>query len=242
VRPVRLLAAVAAGAVLWIAPAPEGLAPQAWRLFAIFAATILAILLDALPLLTAALLGLGTAVVTRVLTPADAYEGFHQSTILLIAAAFLISRSVLTSGLGRRIGLHVVARLGATTLGLGYSLFVTDALIAPAFPSNTARSGVLYPLALSLAANGDSRPDDGTASRMGAYLMLCGVTSFSISSGLWLTAMVANPVGAELARAHGVEIGFGSWLATAIVPSLVALAALPWLVFRLKPPEVKRTP
>ena len=238
----RLAIAVLGGAGLWLVPVPAGLAPAGWHRFAIFAATILAILLEALPILTAALLGLGTAVLTRVLAPADAYEGFHQGVILLIAAAFLIARSVITSGLGRRIGHLVVARFGSTTLGLGYSLFVTDALIAAAFPSNTARSGVLYPLALSLATNGASRPDDGTANRMGSYLMLCGITSLSISSGLWLTAMAANPLGAELARARGVDVGFASWLATAIVPSLVALAALPWVVYRLKRPEVERTP
>jgi len=54
--------------------------------------------------------------------------------------------------------------------------------------------------------------------------------------------MAANPLGAELARARGVDVGFASWLATAIVPSLVALAALPWVVYRLKRPEVERTP
>ncbi|HTO69104.1 MAG TPA: DASS family sodium-coupled anion symporter [Myxococcota bacterium] len=241
-RAARLAASLVAGAALWLTPPPAGLAPEPWRLFAVFAATILAILLDALPILTAALLGLATAVLTRVLAPADAYEGFRQGPILLIVAAFLIARSVLKSGLGARIGHWVVARFGSTTLGLGYSLFLIDALIAPAFPSNTARSGALYPLALSLAANGDSRPDDGTANRMGSYFMLCGITSISVSSGLWLTAMVANPVGAELARARGVDVTFASWLATSIVPSLVALALLPWFVYRLKPPEVTRTP
>ena len=168
--------------------------------------------------------------------------GFNQGVLLLIVAAFLIARCVIKSGLGQRIGYLVVARFGSTTLGLGYSLFLTDALIASAFPSNTARSGVLYPLALSLAVDGESRPDDGTANRMGGYLMLCGITSLSISSGLWLTAMAANPVGAEMVRARGVDITFGSWLATSIVPALVALLAMPWVLYRLERPEVQHTP
>jgi DASS family divalent anion:Na+ symporter len=238
----RLAICLLAGAALWFAPAPEGLEPRAWRLFALFAATILAILLEALPILTASLVALSLAVLTGVLSPSEAYEGFRQPVLLLIVAAFLIARSVITSGLGRRIGHFVVSRFGATTLGLGYSLFLTDALIAVAFPSNTARSGVLYPLALSLAVDGGSKPEDGTAKRMGAYLMLCGITSLSISSGLWFTAMAANPLGAVMARERGVEIGFASWLATSIVPSLLALAMLPWVVYRLHRPEIERTP
>jgi divalent anion:Na+ symporter, DASS family len=32
---------------------------------------------------------------------------------------------------------------GRSSLGLAYSIVITDALIAPAFPSNTARGGVI---------------------------------------------------------------------------------------------------
>ena len=71
---------------------------------------------------------------------------------------------------------------GRSTLGLGYSIFLLDAVIAPAFPSDTARSGVLYPLALSLAEGGGSRPDEATRKKMGAYLMFCAMATFSLSS------------------------------------------------------------
>jgi NAD(P)-dependent dehydrogenase (short-subunit alcohol dehydrogenase family) len=65
--------------------------------------------------------------------------------------AFLVARAVVKCGLGERIGHAVVSRFGRSTLGLSYSLFLVDAVIAPAFPSNTARSGVIYSLAASLA-------------------------------------------------------------------------------------------
>jgi DASS family divalent anion:Na+ symporter len=85
-----------------------------------------------------------------------------------------------------------VSRFGSTTLGLGYSVFVTDALIASAFPSNTARSGVLYPLAFSLAEAAGAKPGDDSRRRVGTFLMFSGVVSLSLSSALWLTAMAAN--------------------------------------------------
>ncbi|MDE5206000.1 anion permease [Citrobacter amalonaticus] len=37
------------GAVIWFIPVPEGLTPAAWHMFAIFAATIAAILTQPLP-------------------------------------------------------------------------------------------------------------------------------------------------------------------------------------------------
>ena len=59
-----------------------------------------------------------------------------------------MARAVVKCGLGARLGNLAVTVFGRSTLGLGYSVFLVDGLIAPAFPSNTARSGVLYPLTL----------------------------------------------------------------------------------------------
>ena len=78
--------------------------------------------------------------------------------------------------------------------------------------------------------------------RVAAFLMFAGIASLTLSSALWFTAMAANPLGAEIARGHGLEIGFGSWLVAASVPTLVAMATLPWLLFRLIRPEVSATP
>ena len=58
----------------------------------------------------------------------------------------------------------------------------------------------------------------------------------------WLTAMVANPLGAEIARPFGVDIGFGSWLVAASVPTLTAMLVLPLLLYKLVAPEVTATP
>ena len=130
---------------------PEGLTAQAWHLFAIFAATIVSVIVGAFPILTASVLAVAVAVLSRVLPPAKAYAGFANGTILLIVVAFLVARAIVKCGLGQRLGHLVVTLFGKSTLGLGYSIFFLDAVIAPAFPSDTARSGVLYPLVLSLA-------------------------------------------------------------------------------------------
>ena len=227
---------------LWLVPAPEGLTPQAWRLFAIFASTIAAVVVSALPILTASMLAVAIAVLTNTLPASDAYSGFANGTILLIVVAFLVARAVITSGLGKRIGFAVVSVFGRSTLGLAYSLFVVDAVIAPAFPSNTARSGVLYPLAFSLAEAAGAKPTDPSRRRLGAFLMFSGLASLSISSGLWLTAMAANPLGAEIAKASGVTISFGSWVIAACVPAIAAIVLLPLILYKLIRPEVTSTP
>jgi divalent anion:Na+ symporter, DASS family len=233
--------AVLVAAIWWTTP-PEGLTLQAWRLFAVFAGAIVAVVVGALPILTASVLAAAMAVLTRLLPAADAYAGFGNGTILLIVVAFLVADAVVTCGLGTRAGHLIVSRFGKSTLGLSYSIFALDAIIAPAFPSNTARSGVLYPLAASLASAAGATPDRPDRRRLGAFLMFSGAASLSVSSALWLTAMAANPLGTEIARGAGVEIGFGRWLIASSVPTLCAMFVLPLLLYRVIQPEVTATP
>lgn len=229
------------GIIVWFIPPPEGLSVQAWHLFAIFITSILAVIVNAMPILVAAVLAVAVSIFTGTLEPAEAYSGFSKDFILLIVTAFLIAHGVVKSGLGRRIAYLLISRFGKTTLGLGYSMAVTDALIAPAFPSNTARSGVLYPIIFSLSVGSGSRAGE-TRRKVGAYLMMNGIAGLTISSALWLTAMAANPAGAAIALDMGIEITFSSWLIASSVPSLAALAAVPYLLYRIFPPDLKHTP
>ena len=147
---VARLATLAVAAGIWFAPVPDGLTAPAWHLFAIFAAAILSVIVGAFPILTASVLAVAAAVLSGTVSAGDAYAGFANATILLIVVAFLVARAVVKSGLGQRLGYRAISLFGRSTLGLSYSIFVVDAVIAPAFPSNTARSGVLFPLGMSL--------------------------------------------------------------------------------------------
>src|ERR1044071_1316519 len=210
---------------IWFAPIPAGLTREAWHLFAVFAAAIFSVIVNAFPLLTASLLAVGTVVLTGTVDPAKAFAGLANSSVLLVIVAFLVAHAVVKSGLGRRISRLVVSVFGRSTIGLGYSIFLTDALIAPAFPSNTSRGGVLYPIILSLAQSAGSTPEKTRC--MGGYLIFCGMASLSVSSALWLTATSANPIGVSLAAQSGLKINFGSWLLAASVPAVATILMLP---------------
>ena len=228
--------------VLWMMPPPLEIDPKAWKLFAIFSATILSILLNLLPIIAASIIALAVSVLSGIVESSKAYAGFSESFILLIVAAFLVSHAVHKSGLGKRLSLHMIKRFGKSTLGLGYSVILTDLLIAPAFPSNTARSGVLYPLVYGLAHDCGSKVGDGTHKKVGSYLMMTSMAGLTVSSALWLTAMAVNPVGAKIAETIGVHITFSSWLMASVVPTLIAFMAIPWVLYRIYPPELTFTP
>jgi DASS family divalent anion:Na+ symporter len=227
---------------IWFVPVPAGLTLPAWHLFAIFIGAIASVLVGAFPLLTSTMLAVAAVVLTGTLSPVQAFAGFANASVLLVVIAFLVAQAIVKSGLGRRISLFMVGRFGRSPLGIAYSIVLTDALIAPAFPSNTARAGVLYPVVLSVAQGSGSHADDPESRRLGGYLMFCGMASLAVSSALWMTATSANPIGIQIAQHFGLHIGFGQWLVTASAPALTAILAIPLLLSRAFPPGVRDTP
>jgi len=227
---------------IWFYPVPSGLTAPAWHLFAIFAAAIISVLLGAFPLLTDSMLAVGAVVLTGTITPAQAYSGFANASVLLVVVAFIVAQAVVKSGLGQRISLFMVSLFGGSSLGLAYSIVLTDAAIAPAFPSNTARGGVLFPIVLSVAKGAGSKPEDSEGRRLGGYLMFCAMASLAVSSALWMTATSCNPIGVQIAEKAGLKIGFGKWFLASSVPSLLAILTLPLLVAKLFPPRAGATP
>src|SRR5580765_5111387 len=227
---------------IWFFPVPAGLTAPAWHLFAVFAAAIASVLIGAFALLTASMLAVGAIVLTGTIKPEQAYSGFANSSVLLVVIAFIVAQAVVKSGLGRRISLFMVSRFGGSSLGLAYSIVLTDAAIAPAFPSNTARGGVLFPIVLSVVTGAGSKPEEPEGRRLGGYLMFCGMASLALSSALWMTATSCNPIAVQIVQKAGLKIDFAKWLLASAVPSLVALGLLPLIVAKIFPPGVGKTP
>jgi len=213
------------------------------HLFAIFVATVVGIILKPLPMGAVALTGICATALSGTLSINNALSGFGNRVIWLIVLAFFISRGFIKTGLGARIAYLFLALLGRRSLGLGYGLVATDLVLAPAIPSNTARAGgVVYPILRSVAEAYESRPDDGTARRIGAFLTVAAFQGTVITSAMFLTAMAANPLAAELAAAQGVEVTWAGWAVAALIPGVLSLILIPWVIYRLFPPEVRETP
>lgn len=242
-RAAALGACVALGVLVALAGPPAGVRPDAWRLFAIFAAVIVSFVLRPVGMAETALLGLLAAALTRVMTFQEVMAGYGDHTIWLVVAAFLLAGAVIDTGLGRRIALTIVVRLGRTTLGLAYALCAADFVLAPFVPSNTARGGgILAPIMDALARVLGSRSEGTPAERRraGEFLSIVGGNATVVTSAAFLTSMAANPVAAKAAHdVLGVDLTWSRWALGAIVPTLVSLALLPLIVWRLRPPTLR---
>ncbi|MEW5957761.1 MAG: anion permease [Chloroflexota bacterium] len=231
------------GLIIWFSPAPVGVEIAAWHLLAIFVATIVGIIVKPLPMGAVAMIGIALTALTGTLAIKDALSGFANDVIWLIVVAFFISRGFIKTGLGARIAYLFMQALGKKSLGVAYGLIGADLVLSPAIPSNTARGGgVIYPVLASIAKAYGSEPDETTARRIGAFLTKASFQGIVITSAMFLTAMAANPLAAKLAGEQGVEITWGSWAVAAIVPGLLSLLLIPYLIYKIYPPEIKETP
>lgn len=236
---------VIVGVILWLlTPMKPAAVPVAgWHMFALFVGTIIACITRPLPIGGVSILAFALTVLTGTLPMDKAILGFGNSSIWMIAMAFFIARGFIKTGLGRRIALNFVRLFGKKTLGLAYSLIGVDLIMAPATPSNTARAGgVLYPIIKSLAQSFGSDPKDGTGRKIGSFLVFAEYHGDMITAAMFMTAMAANPLVQTLAKSSGVNISWGGWFLAALVPGIISLIVVPWLIYKMYPPEIKETP
>jgi DASS family divalent anion:Na+ symporter len=229
--------------ILWTLPPLEGLTVQSWHLFIIFITTIFAIIAKPLPMGAVAILGVAFCAATNTLTIDQCLSTFSSSIVWLVVAAFFLARGFTKTGLGMRLAYFFLSLLGKSSLGIAYGFVLTELILSPLIPSSTARGGgIIYPIVTALAAEQGSHPNQDTARQLGAFLIKVCFQVNMITSDMFITGMVGNPLIASLATSAGVTLDWNTWAVAMLVPGLVNLAVLPWALFKIYPPTQKHFP
>jgi len=238
---------LALGFGVLLIPTPSGLTATAWHYFALFAAVIAALITEPLPGAAVGFMGVTIAAALCLVgkTPGEATKwalsGFSNDAVWLIFAANMFALGYEMTGLGRRIALVLVKRLGRHTLGLGYAIALADLCLAPVMPSNTARSGgTVYPIVKNIPPLYGSLPNSHPR-RIGSYLIWTGFATTCVTSSMFLTALAPNLLAVEIARkvAH-VDISWGMWALGFLPVGILLFSTAPLLSYLLYRPEIKR--
>ena len=230
---------VLAGLLLWLLGPPEGLDTHAYHLFVVFLTVIASLMVRAVPMATSVLAGLAFVVMAGILPLKSALMGYSDTTTWLVVIAFLIAGVVIETGLGRRISLLCISALGHTITGLGYALCLSELILGPVVPSNTARGGgILAPIVDSMSRTLGSSPTN-YPEKAGRYLHLVGAHANLITAAMFLTGMAANPLVSKAALdIFQIQFDWLTWAKGGIVPGLIGLAGLPLLMRYLSPPTI----
>lgn len=232
--------------VLVLIPVPQGLQQHSWWYFAMFAAVIVGVIMEPIPAAAIGLIGVTFAAVMRYVNAnasqslSWALSGFSNSVVWLIFAAFVFSIGYSKTGLGRRIALWLVQKLGSNTLGLGYAITVADLVLAPGTPSNTARSaGTIYPVISNIPALYGSAPGE-TARKIGSYIMWTAFAATCVTSSMFITSLAPNAAALQFVKtATKLDVSWTQWFIGFLPIGIVLLVLTPLLVYWLYPPEIK---
>lgn len=176
--------------------------------------------------------------------PADeirwALAGFSNSTVWLIFIAFMFALGYEKTGLGKRISLVLIKKLGKRTLGLGYAVALADLALAPFMPSNTARSGgTIFPIIKNIPALYGSTPDHEPR-KIGGYLMWVALATTCVTSTMFLTGLAPNLLAVSLVeKTVGIKFAWMEWFMAFAPVGIGLFLAVPWLTYVLYPPTQK---
>ncbi|WP_455939972.1 DASS family sodium-coupled anion symporter [Helicobacter fennelliae] len=252
---IKLFVPIVIGLVMFALPTPEGLSVNAWLYASIFVALIIALILEPVPPALIGVVAITIAVLCKVgpagsgnvehtIKASEAIKwglsGFSNNVVWLIFVAFSIGLGFSKTGLGQRIALYLVKKLGKSTLGIGYAIAFADGILAPFIPSNAARSGgTLYPVVTSIANMFQSTPEKDPK-KIGSYLIWTGLATCCVSSSIFLTGQAPNPLALSLLGKQGIEsVDWLGWFIAFAPVGLILFLLTPLLVYFIYPPEIK---
>jgi L-tartrate/succinate antiporter len=116
---------------------------------------------------------------------------------------------------------------------------LAEVALAPFTPSNTARSaGTIFPVIRNVPPLYGSEPGP-TARRIGAYVMWVAFAATAVTSSMFVTALAPNLLAVGMVeKAIARRITMSEWVVGFLPMALVLVASVPWLVYKVYPPEI----
>jgi len=156
---------------------------------------------ELLPIAVTSVLACVAMAVAGILPPADAFAGFGNDIVFMLAGMMIVGASLFETGAAGVIGGRIVALVGKNERGF-LAAFIVFSIPFSAFLSNTATASILLPVVASaVAASG------GKLTRKNTY-MTVGIACVA-GGGLTLVSSTPQLIAQGLLREGGYEtIGF----------------------------------
>lgn len=249
-----LIAGILVGLAIWFTPMPAGMTVVQHKLLTIFGGAIIVWITIGVnfavsTLITTSLLYFWVGNLTGqvkdgvlIRNPEFAMSAFNSAALWLLVTGFVISIAMTKTGVAKRLSLHMIRCLGRTPFGAIMASMLTNFIIAPLTPANTARSAAMLPIIEGIAESYHAEPGK---SNFGRALALSAAFASNITGSAFLTGTIANPVAlSAVIAAVGVSTytSWGYWALASMPTNLIILFVAAWLLIKLFPPEVDEIP
>ncbi|MGA0707081.1 MAG: SLC13 family permease [Steroidobacteraceae bacterium] len=181
---------------------------------------------ESLPVGAASLLPFAALPLAGVLSHREAASALGDTVIVLLMAAFMLSKAIERSGLHERLALGMIRLLGGRGGSRAVLAFMVTAALISMWVSNSATTLMMTPIALAvLARSGDTRL---------AVPLLLGIAYAASVGGV--ATLIGTPPNLIFAGVYetltGEEYGFLRWMQTGLPVVVLAVPLMAWWLGR----------
>lgn len=229
-RTIGLVGGLVAFILMLLAPAPEGMTPNAWRTAALAVLMASWWITEAIPVYATGLLPLVLLPLLGVGDMRAAAAPYANPIVFLFLGGFLIALSLQRWNLHRRIALSLLSVTGTSARQLVGGFMIATAFLSM-WVSNTATSMMMLPIALSVITLLERDTADKTpVAGLNTALVLAIAYSANVGGMATLVGTSSNALlAAYFDQTYGITIGFAQWMTFAL-PVVVVLLALTWVL------------
>lgn len=224
----RIIGGLVLAAVSGAAAHAGGLSEAVSWTIAITALTAAWWVTEAIPIPATSLIPFAAFPMAGVIDHREAASALGDHVIVLLMAAFMLSKGLEKSGAHERLALYMIRLVGASGKRLVAGFMIASAMVSM-WVSNTATVLMLMPIALAILARAEDRSLDAP--------VVLGVAYAASIGGLG--TLIGTPPNVIFAgiyeRTTGTEYGFVEWMKTGVpVVTISIMLSIFWLTRRIK--------
>jgi len=214
-----------------------------YAMLAIFAASIVLWITEAIPNYLTSLLVIITIVLTGITSEKTAYAQLGHPVMWLNILSFVLASMLVATRVAKRFALWFVIRFGKNATWIFFSFIVINIVLSMFISATTAKATILLPIFMVIAAIYGAGPDK--RNNFGRNIVLQNLFQINIGASGFITGSGANLLaGSLIAGAMGKSIfGYQDWFIAAF-PLCIIIILIGWVVgtkiiFPMKPEEQK---
>lgn len=209
-------------------------------MLAIFAASIILWMTEAIPNYLTSLILIIALVLTGVLPEKTAYAQLGHPVMWLNIMSFVLASMLVATGVAKRFALWFILRFGKTAGSIFISFIVINLVLSAFISATTAKAAILLPIFMVIAAIYGAR--GGQHTNFGRSIVLQNLLNINLGAGAFVTGSGANLLAAALiGGAIGGQVFFSDWM-MAMFPFMLILMFIGYILamkvfFPLAPEE-----
>jgi len=199
-----------------------------YAMLAIFIASVILWITEAIPNYLTSLLVIIGIVLTGVTSQKTAYAQLGHPVMWLNILSFVLASMLVKTQVAKRFALWFVTHFGKNATWIFFSFIIINIVLSAFISATTAKAAILLPIFMVIAAiygasGGDNR------NNFGRNIVLQNLFQINIGASGFMTGSGANLLAVSLIMGAGVTISYQEWFSVAF-PLCLLIIIIGWFV------------